>query len=278
MQDQAYQLRRLIMAENAGRASEFPPKFVAMVGGTHQVGSSTVAVATATRMALKGQRVLLIDGDLHRGAVDRMTGIEDHECSLRDVLDGNTRLWHAFQPGPGGLLVLPAGPSPLFHREYSDDALAWLFKDTMKLAPLGEWMILDCGHGDHRLLSASIETLDRLVVTTTVDEQDVMQTYGLIKGIVDAHPQLKQIEESPAFVTLVVNGAESELQAEDVATRIQATTKRFLDLPVGYAGWLPNDNRLLEFPESSPTIRLLDSLVGRISQTEGRTHVMKTSR
>ena len=264
MQDQAFQLRRLMMDEQASRTPDLPPKFITVTGGSGQVGNSTLAVAIAARMARSGERILLIDGDLSRGSIARLTGIQDRECCLQDVLDGNTRLCNAFQPGPHGLLVLPSQRASLATPQYSEESLGRLFKDTVKLSPMCDLIILDCGHGEQRLLSASLETTDKLIVTTTTDPQVVTQTYQRLKTLVLNNP--KYCDDQVRFA-LMVNGAENEQEAADVAKRLNDTTLRFLGLPVEFHGWTPKDDRLLEFRKDSLTNGLLDAIAARTIDT-----------
>ncbi|MFT8395135.1 polysaccharide biosynthesis tyrosine autokinase [Propionibacterium sp.] len=78
-------------------------------------GKTTTAIAVAAALALTGERVLLVDGDLRRPSVAKTLGIESH-VGLTTVLVGRARLRDVVQPWQDSTLdVLPLGrraPNP----------------------------------------------------------------------------------------------------------------------------------------------------------------------
>lgn len=75
-------------------------------------GKTTISSNLALTLAAAGRRVLLIDADLRRPAVDRYLGIEGG-AGLTNALVDNTPLDDLVQPwGVSGLSVLASGPLP----------------------------------------------------------------------------------------------------------------------------------------------------------------------
>ncbi len=75
-------------------------------------GKTTISSNLALTLAAAGRRVLLIDADLRRPAIDRYLGIEGG-AGLTNVLVDNTMLEDLVQPwGTSGLSVLASGPLP----------------------------------------------------------------------------------------------------------------------------------------------------------------------
>ena len=261
----------MMFEQRESDAPLLPPRMIAFLGGDDRVGSSTACVAIASAIARSGERTLLIDGDLRRGSIARITGIQDTDCCVQDVLAGNVRLGNAFQPGPHGLLVLPSHGEALFQPQYSPEEIKRLFEDTANASQLGDLIILDCSHGDQRLLSPAIQSADRLVITTTASEQAVLETYRMIKSLVNRHPALRcEAGEyaGSAFIDLLVNGADNEQAAAELAKRMQATCEQHLDFQPGYAGWIPNQPDLLKIQPDSVSHSLISDIGSRLAKVK----------
>ena len=79
-------------------------RVVAVTSGKGGVGKSTIAVSLAAALSRAGQRVGILDADLHGPSVAKMLGLRGQPVRLaRDPMRGGERLRPA--PGPGGLRV-----------------------------------------------------------------------------------------------------------------------------------------------------------------------------
>lgn len=88
------------------------PLAVAITSALSGEGKSTIAVSLAHALGESGQSVLLIDADLRRPAVGRMTNLDD-SVGLTTVLIGAVELDEALQSwGTTGVDVLTAGAVP----------------------------------------------------------------------------------------------------------------------------------------------------------------------
>ncbi len=85
---------------------------VTVTGPAPRVGKSFVSVNLAHLLAGVGKRVVLVDGDLRRGGLQRHFGVERHP-GLSDVLLGTATLDEAVRAtGTPGLSFLPTGRLP----------------------------------------------------------------------------------------------------------------------------------------------------------------------
>ncbi len=90
-----------------------PPKVILVTSALPQEGKTTTSINTATVLAQKGTRVLLIDADLRRPSIHKTLGIGPR-IGLSNVLTGGATLQEAtfrssFLPN---LYILPAGTPP----------------------------------------------------------------------------------------------------------------------------------------------------------------------
>ncbi|HLL23388.1 MAG TPA: P-loop NTPase, partial [Kofleriaceae bacterium] len=63
------------------------PRIIAIAGGKGGVGKSTVAVNLATAIARRGQRVVLVDGDLGAANLHTMLGIVHPTVGVAQLID-----------------------------------------------------------------------------------------------------------------------------------------------------------------------------------------------
>jgi polysaccharide biosynthesis transport protein len=90
-----------------------PPKIILVTSALPQEGKTTTSVNTATVLAQKGTRVLLIDADLRRPSIHKTLGLGPR-IGLSNVLTGGATLQEAtFRSSlMPNLFVLPAGTPP----------------------------------------------------------------------------------------------------------------------------------------------------------------------
>ena len=85
---------------------------ILVTSATSNEGKSSVALSTALILAEQGQRVLLIDADLRRGSIAKMTGLEGG-VGVTTILVGDIGFADAIQHwGTRNLSVLPSGTIP----------------------------------------------------------------------------------------------------------------------------------------------------------------------
>jgi succinoglycan biosynthesis transport protein ExoP len=90
-----------------------PPKTILITSALPQEGKTTTSINTATVLAQKGTRVLLIDADLRRPSIHKTLGLGPR-VGLSNVLTGGTTLQQATVRSTQlpNLFILPAGTPP----------------------------------------------------------------------------------------------------------------------------------------------------------------------
>lgn len=156
---------------------DHPPRAIVITSPRQGDGKSTTAVNLAAAIALSGQDVTLVDGDLRRPNLAPLLGL-DESIGLTDVLAGRVKLSDALQAHPGieGLQVLTSGSKPPNPSELlGSHAMRSLIGDLVKqgyviidappLLPVTDAAIL--GHGaDGALITiATGTTLDHELET-----------------------------------------------------------------------------------------------------------------
>ena len=90
-----------------------PPKLILITSALPQEGKTTTSINTATVLAQKGTRVLLIDADLRRPSIHKTLGLGPR-IGLSNVLTGGATVQEATFRSPilPNLFILPAGTPP----------------------------------------------------------------------------------------------------------------------------------------------------------------------
>jgi polysaccharide biosynthesis transport protein len=91
-----------------------PPRIIVVTSALPEEGKTTTAINTAIVLAQRGEKVLLVDGDLRRGCLGAVFGLSDRTFGLSTVLASPNILHEIAVPLPElpTLHVLPNGPRP----------------------------------------------------------------------------------------------------------------------------------------------------------------------
>jgi len=142
-----------------------PPRLIVLSSAYPGEGKTTTAVNCALVLAQRGERVLLVDGDLRRGTLNRAFAIKDKSFGLSTVLARPGQHFDIPAPLPElqTLHVLPTGPRPpnpaemLSSQRMADQVHLWLkeydrvvidtapvlaVSDTQAIAALADAVIL----------------------------------------------------------------------------------------------------------------------------------------
>lgn len=207
-------------------------RVLAVTSGKGGVGKTGIALNLSACLAARGNRVLLLDGDLGLGNVDVMVGLTPTR-SLDQVLNGGFSLADVILEGPAGLRIIPAGTGVARLARLGKDGQRTLLAQVAALTPPPDYLIVDTssGIGDNvRFLAACAQ---EVLVVTTPEPTAVTDAYALMKV-------LARTQGTRRF-RLVVNLAETEAVALEVYHRLSVVADRFLGVGLDLAGFVPPD-------------------------------------
>ena len=235
--DQADELRLLVRA-NARHApsSEAPVQLIAVTGGLRGVGTTTIALNLAVALALQGQRTILVDADLDRGAVAGLCGLTERG-SILDVLSSRRSIHEVLARGPAGIQVLPGVWAPHEAHDCSATAQGRLIAQLKRLGAHADVVVVDTGSGRSSFVRRFWQAADMPLVVTTPEPVAIMDCYATIKVLLAG--------DASIGVQIAVNRGTSAEQAAEVQARIAAACRRFLGVRAAAAGHLP-DERLVQ--------------------------------
>jgi Mrp family chromosome partitioning ATPase len=242
---------------------------IVVLSGKGGVGKSTVAVNLATALMLSGQRVGLLDVDIHGPSIPTMLGLERERVHGSE--DG------LLPVDVGGLQVMSLG----FLLQNQDDAVIWrgpmkmnVIKQFLKDVVWGDldYLIIDSppGTGDEPLsVCQLIGTLDGAVIVTTPQRVATVDVRKSITFCRQLHvPVLGVVENMSGFVCPKC-GEVTQILPSGGGKRIAE------EMNVSYLGAIPMDPKIAEAGDSgrallgqdsaSPIARAMNEIITRIA-------------
>ena len=205
---------------------------IAVSSGKGGVGKTLTSVHLAAAATRRGDRTLIIDGDLGLANVDVLLGVKA-ERSIFEVITGNLNLEDVLIKGPMGVTLMPAGSGIAALQNLDHDLRERLISGIKSVAARFDTVIIDTGAG----ISETVLQLNRLarinLVVTTPEPHAITDAYALIKV-------LSECEDIPT-IALAVNQVRSEDEGRRIFERLSEVASRFVTARLVFAGSIPAD-------------------------------------
>jgi flagellar biosynthesis protein FlhG len=253
-------LPRLVSAPVSGR-----PRVISVVSGKGGVGKTQMSVNLASALARLGHRVLLVDGDLGLANVNVLLGLSP-DYNAAHLIDGSQPFHRVVASFRGTFDVLPAG-SALAHLAELDMPNQVRFMERLELyrRPY-DFVILDACAGIGNNVRLALSMADESLVVMHPETTSLTDAYALIK--VAARIGLR------GPFNVVVNRVRVAEQAREMHACIEAASRSFLGIEVGYAGYVYRDRAVERatqeqvpfvdsFPDS-PAAKCMTALARRV--------------
>lgn len=207
-------------------------KVITITSGKGGVGKTTNVANIAAGLALQGDRVVCIDGDIGLRNLDVILGLENRIVyDLVDVIEGRCRLRQAMIKDKKieDFYLIPAAQTRDKNAVSPSDMIALC--DQLK--PDFDWIVIDCPAGIERGFKNAIAPAD-LVLVVTNPEVSAVRDADRIIGLVEAE------EKGPA--QLILNRVNMDLvKRGDMLTADDVVDLLAIDL----IGVIPEDESVL---------------------------------
>ena len=210
---------------------------IAVTSGKGGVGKSCIALNLAVALGRLEQRVLLVDADLGLGNIAILAGLSP-ERTIEEVLAGQCSVAEVALQGPENIVVLPAAAAA--------DVVQW--EDFLADGNTGEQLkefetefdvvVIDTGAGIGARVVDFVAAVDQVFLVVTPEPTAIADAYAALKVLVQ--------QRSPQGLGLLVNMAESAVEAEDLYPKFQELAERFLGAKIDNLGYIPLDRYVRE--------------------------------
>ncbi|MBR4382969.1 MAG: MinD/ParA family protein, partial [Selenomonadaceae bacterium] len=210
---------------------------IAITSGKGGVGKTNLAVNLAFALQLSGKRVMLIDADIGMANVNLLMGSVTNR-SLIDLLDDEVTLEDVVEDGVAGVKYISgvAGIEAALNLNRNEQKK--LHKKLGRCSEMADIILIDTGAGLNRNVIEFVLAAEEVLLVTTPEPTSLADAYAVIKAYT-TYTERRNIK-------LVVNRIRDEEECEDVAEKINQTTKKFLELTIDTLGYIYEDKNVRE--------------------------------
>ena len=261
MTDQAPELLQNEKDDNKETAVPRRLRCLAVGSGKGGVGKTVISIGLSCVLADAGYKVLLIDADLGLANIDLQIGL-DPTLTLQDFIFGEHKLADIILPFGKGLDVL-TGTAGIPELSDMGDARRQMFvEELIAFATDYDFMIIDVGAGIGKSVTTFLASVPEVAIVITNEPTSVMDAYTLIKVL--------RNESRPPTISLIANMTRSFDEGENLTSRINAITNKFLNLSLNTSGIVLYDplvpqairarTPIIKYAPQSPAAKCLTAL------------------
>jgi flagellar biosynthesis protein FlhG len=179
---------------------------------------------------------VILDADFGLANIDVLFGIVP-QYTLLDVVKNRKNILEILADGPKNTRFISGGSGVEDLLKLDRQQTARFIEGMALLDRLADVIIVDTGAGLSDNVMSFIMAADEVLLVTTPEPTSITDAYALIK-MVSNRDRTKKIK-------LVVNKAESSVEAIDVLNKLVLVADRFLGLKLEQAGYILNDDAVI---------------------------------
>ena len=210
-------------------------QMIAVTGGKGGVGKTNVAVNLSSALSKAGKDVVLLDADLGMANVDVVMGLHV-KFTLADVVSGNKMIEEIIVKSECGVRVIPAASGIPLMAELTSEMRASLIHGISSQIDPPDILIVDTGAGIDETVQPFVSACQQAIVVVCDEPASLTDAYALIKVL--------RLKKDYKEFQVVVNNAESPVQAKQLFERLSSVAEKHLDTRLSYLGEVPQDRYL----------------------------------
>lgn len=270
MRDQANKLRQIIDSLKLKApieqvddkvTHEFKPaKVITVTSGKGGVGKTNITINLAIALSEMGKRVTIMDADLGLGNIDVLLGIVP-KYTLVDVIYNNKNIIEVLSDGPKNIKFIAGGSGIEDLARLDNYQIQKFLANISLLDKISDIILIDTGAGLSDGVMNFVMAADEVILVATPEPTSITDAYALIKAI--------SKRDNNKTVKLIINRAESIIEANGIANKFSKVTQKFLEIKLESLGFILQDNMVIKavktqqpftisFPKSSVTKQVKD--------------------
>jgi flagellar biosynthesis protein FlhG len=219
----------------APAAAPRPRAIFCITSGKGGTGKTVITSNLAVHLAGAGLRVLAVDADLGLANLHLLLGVQPARTIL-EVIERGAPLLDVTERGPVGVLLAAGGSGMPEMADLHPARLQRLVVAMEQAGDRADVVLVDTGAGIGRATTSFLYALRDIIVVTTPDVTAMTDGYAVIKNVVR--------NNRGARLSVIVNRATSAVEGLQVFGRMDHVSRRFLDRPLHYLGYVLDDRRI----------------------------------
>ncbi|MBX7230464.1 MAG: MinD/ParA family protein [Bdellovibrionales bacterium] len=224
---------------------------LSVTSGKGGVGKSTLLANLAYSLGQKGQKVLILDGDLGLANVDIIFG-KKSKHTIFDVLNCEKKLQDILLEVSPNVYLIPGGSGLYQLSHLAPHQKKSLLEQVSEMDHFFNYLLIDTASGiSENVLYLNSAAQDILVVVTP-DPASITDSYALIKVLT------QKFHEN--HFGIVVNLVRDEEEAISTYRRLAEVADRFLCVSLDFKGFILNDPKMRQATKKQQMIVHTDPL------------------
>jgi flagellar biosynthesis protein FlhG len=217
------------------RLSQAP--VVAITSGKGGVGKTSVVANLAAALALRNERVMVIDADLGLANLALFLGVKPI-YTLADFFNGLVALDEIIISNRNGILLLPGACGVQEVTTLRHDQKIALLTELDALSHEVDLVLVDTGSGISDAVTYFATSAQEIIVIVTPEPSSMKDAYALVKVLASGHGEKR--------FYILANNVSDKLEARRLFDTLSAEALRFLNASLDFFGWIPRDSQLIE--------------------------------
>lgn len=235
--DQAQQLRNIVKMQNP--KSRPLARVITVTSGKGGVGKSNVSINLAIQFRKLGQRVIILDADFGLANIEIMFGtVPKH--NLCDLIYQGKDITEIITWGPGGVGFISGGSGIAGLSNLNREYLTYIIQNLAKLDSIADVIIIDTGAGISEAVLEFLVASGEIILVTTPEPTSITDSYSLLK-LLNRHSRFSR---EMTQIKVLANKVADSQDGRSLYQKLNAVVSRYLKLPLGYLGSIPQDSQL----------------------------------
>lgn len=210
--------------------AQMPLRVMGICSGKGGVGKTTLSINLACTFARRGRRVLLIDADLGLANAEILLGIRPRH-HIGDILNGMP-VEDVVSDGPHRMGVLSGGSGVAELAQITDEQKQRLIGALDHIEGVYDLVLIDAGAGIGENVRFFMGAAQERILILDPEPTAMTDAYAMIKVLG---------ERGVREVSVIVNSANSELEARTVFRMLTDVVQKHLPVKLSYVGTVPKD-------------------------------------
>lgn len=238
MNDQAHLLREMMTHQEKYNEKEHPMHIITVASGKGGVGKSNFSVNLALALKALGKNPIILDADFGLANIEIILG-ECPQYNLSHLINGECEISELITQSRQGISFISGGSGIKDMNFLPAQKISEIGYQLSSLSKYTDILIVDTGAGINDIVVKFCNLADQVYIVLTPEPTSITDGYALIKTLINGFGLSAKLK-------LVINKAESQVEAHEAYKKVSYVCKNFLHYPVEYAGFVPYDEMLFK--------------------------------